>query len=201
MCNRYEANIERLRKIFPNAPLGWFEKIDLKYDSFYPRSIVPLIKSQDGSGLTYDNFQWGIFPPWAKKKSDIQTNSRSETILEKPTFRNSFLHRRCLLPATAFYEPVKGHRAQVKFEIEGEEYFCFAGIWDFSFIDGERIPTCSILTTEPNEVVGEVHPRMPVIIPREQCRPYLQAPANAAEKLLELLRPYPPDEMKGTLIE
>ncbi len=132
MCNRYQTSndIERLRTIFGNAPSDWFEKTDTKYDSFCKNSSVPVVLKVNGEEM-FSNFSWGIVPHRAKLKKDILVNSRSEKVLTSPAWKSSFRTRRCLMPATAFYESaiVDGKRHPVKFELRGGEPFSFAAIW------------------------------------------------------------------------
>ena len=200
MCNRYQTakDIERLRTIFGNAPDDWFETTDNKYDSVYPKSNVPVVLKVGGE-MMFTNFQWGIHPVWAKTKSMILTNSKSEEVLNKPTWKNSFRTRRCLMPAISFYEPatVDGKKHQIRFELKSGEPFAFAGLWEKTDKWGEPRNCCSLLTCEPNSLVGEVHGRMPVILRPDQFDTYLNTPPEQVEQLLEILVPYPPDEMFG----
>jgi putative SOS response-associated peptidase YedK len=200
MCNRYQTakDIERLRTIFANAPANWFDETDKKYDTFYPKSNVPVVLMVEGA-QKFMNFQWGIHPVWAKTKSQLLTNSKCEEVLVKPTWKESFRRRRCLMPATAFYEPatVEGKKHQVRFELKSGSPFAFAGLWQKSH-DGSEINCCSLLTCEPNSIVGEIHGRMPVILPTELFEYYLKTPPEEVEDLLEILRPYPAEDMVGT---
>jgi putative SOS response-associated peptidase YedK len=191
-------NVQRIRELFANAPADWFDDTDARYDTFYPRSSVPVVTTEEGS-LRFVTQQWGIMPIWAKKKSDILTNSQSESILEKPTFRTAFLFRRCLMPASNFFESiqVRGQRHNLKFTLKSGKDFCFAGIWQTCLIDGKEIDCCSMLTGEPNKLVGEVHTRMPVILRPAQFDAYLNTPPAQAKALLSILAPYPEEEMQG----
>ena len=200
MCNRYQTakDIERLRTMFGNAPDDWFEQGDKKYDTVYPKSKVPVYLRVNGDEL-FSNFHWGIVPMWAKTQSTILTNTKSEEVLNKPTWKNSFRTRRCLMPAEAFYEPatVEGKKFQIKFELISGEPFSFAAIWEKTDRFGEPRNCCSLLTCEPNKLVGEVHGRMPVILKPEQYDTYLNTHPEQVTDLLDILVPYPSDEMHG----
>lgn len=204
MCNRYVAarDIEKLRTLYKNAPASWFEASDRKYDTVYPKSLVPVYLKVRGEEA-FMNFQWGIVPEWANTASTTLTNTKSEEVLSKPTWIESFRRRRCLMPATAFYEPatVEGKRYQVRFELPDGEPFSFAAIWAKTTRFGDPRNCCSLLTTEPNDVVSPIHGRMPMILPQQHYERYLNTPPEEAETLLELLQPYPADGMTGTIDE
>ncbi len=202
MCNRYRvaADIEKLRTIFQNVPDDWFAQTDRTYVSFYPKSNVPVYLKVNGNDY-YGHFQWGIMPDWAKTKSQILTNTKSEEALKKPTWTDSFRRRRCLMPATSFFEPAKigGTTHQMEFFLKDGSAFAFPGIWQKSTKFGDERNTCSLLTCEPNSLVGEIHGRMPCILRPEQFETYLNTPAEQADDLLEILVPYPSEEMVGSI--
>jgi putative SOS response-associated peptidase YedK len=206
MCSRYEAEltIEKLRWLFPAAPDNWLDKstaflAEKKYDSFYPKSIVPVVTLKDDQ-YNFVNQFWGIIPKWNPKQ--LLTNTRSDKVFDGYA-REPFMYRRCLLPASAFYEfaGVKGSKYPVKFFLNEGEPFCFAGIWEKSEINGQMLPTCSMLTTEPNSLINEFHNRMPVIVHPNHYQRYLTTPSEGAVTLEELLEPFPADSMRGELIE
>ena len=103
------------------------------------------------------------------------------------------------MPAEAFYEPatVDGKKYQLKFELKSGDAFSFAAIWEKTDKWGDPRNCCSLLTCEPNSLVGEVHGRMPVILRPDQYDVYLNTPPEQVEQLLEILVPYPADEMFG----
>lgn len=126
-------------------------------------------------------------------------NARSETVAEKPSFRGAFKKRRCLIPADGFYEWQRreGNRKQpFYFRMRDEHPFGFAGLWErWEGKGGEVLDTCTILTTEANEVLRPVHDRMPVIIHPEDYELWLAAGERERATLRDLLRPYPADEI------
>lgn len=123
-------------------------------------------------------------------------NARAETVATMPAFRDAFKDRRCIIPASGFYEWKKVGAAKQPYAIvpEGEPLFAFAGLWenwrDRAAGDGaEWVRTCSIITGEPNELVAPIHDRMPVILPQEAWSAWLgEEPARAAD-LKALLKP------------
>lgn len=198
MCNRYRTaqDIEKLRTIFSNAPEEWL--IEQKHDSVYPQSQVPVYLRPQGEEM-FANFQWGILPVWARAKSAAVTNTRKESIFEKRIWTESFRRRRCLMPATSFFEPatINGKKYQMEFRLKDAEVFAFPGLWSKTELFGEPRNCCSLITCEPNELVGEVHGRMPVILRPEHFDTYLNTPPEQAEQLLDLLVPYPAEQMEG----
>jgi putative SOS response-associated peptidase YedK len=145
--------------------------------------------------------RWGLVPSWA---SDISIgnrliNGRSETVLEKPAFRDSFRTRRCLIPADGFYEWKKAgkERRPFHFGMKDGSLFAFAGVWDrWKSPAGQVLESCSILTTAPNELIEDLHDRMPVILPPRHYQTWLMAPPAEAERLAELLVPFDATIMK-----
>ncbi len=146
--------------------------------------------------------RWGLVPSWAKDLSMGASliNGRSETVLTKTAFRESFRQRRCLIPADGFYEWKKDGNAKrpFHFAMKDGSLFAFAGIWDrWRAPGGEWMESCSVLTTAANELLKDVHDRMPAILPREQYEAWLKTPAAEAERLVDLLTPLDAGMMKG----
>ena len=144
--------------------------------------------------------RWGLVPSWAKDASmgARLINARSETVAEKPAFREAFKRRRCVIPADGFYEwrRADGKRQPFFFQLKGGGVFGFAGLWErWEGGGGEVVNSCAILTTEANDVLRPVHDRMPVILHPEEYELWLGADARERSLLQELLRPYPSAEM------
>ncbi|ESA36318.1 hypothetical protein N836_07465 [Leptolyngbya sp. Heron Island J] len=153
------------------------------------------------AGREYRIFQWGLVPSWAKdyKIGYRLINARSETAAEKPSFRAAFKRRRCLIPADGFYEwqRTASNKKKQPFYIHLRErpVFAFAGLWEqWEGGDGSYLETCTILTTEPNELMEPIHNRMPVIIPKTEYDRWLTA---APRQVQGLMRPYDADEMEA----
>jgi len=147
------------------------------------------------------DLKWGLVPFWAKDPSigNRMINARAETVREKPSYKNAIKKRRCLIPASGFYEWKKDGKAKVPhyFRLKSGKPFGLAGLWEtWKDPDGQMLKTFTILTTEPNALAARVHNRMPVIIPENGYATWLDI-ANPPEAVQALLAPYPPDEMEA----
>ena len=145
--------------------------------------------------------KWGLVPFWAKDPSigNRMINARAETVLEKPSYKNAMKKRRCLIPASGFYEWKKDGKVKVPhyFRLKSGKPFGLAGLWEtWKDPDGNELKTFTIITTEPNELAARVHNRMPVIIPEEGYHTWLDT-ANPPQKAQALLAPYPAGQMEA----
>jgi len=159
-----------------------------------PSQNLPVISNDDMGQLS--RFKWGLIPFWAKDKSIgyKMINARGETLTEKPAFRNAFKSRRCLVIADAFYEWKKtaGSKEKIPFRIflSEQKVFSMAGIWEtWKNPEGETIRSFSIVTISPNELMAEIHDRMPVILSKEDEKLWLES--NDPESLRKLIKPFP----------
>ncbi|MCO4763710.1 MAG: SOS response-associated peptidase [Myxococcales bacterium] len=146
--------------------------------------------------------RWGLIPYWAKDASIANklVNARSETVAEKPSFRDAFRFRRCLVPASGFYEWQR--RANTKrpmhIGLASGAPFAMAGLWEvWRSPDGADIQTCTLLTTTPNAMMSPIHDRMPVIVPPDAWSLWLAPQDPGRHTLQQLLRPFPADEMRA----
>jgi putative SOS response-associated peptidase YedK len=126
-----------------------------------------------------DALQWGLIPYWAKdpKIAYRTINARAESVDKAPSYRQAFKKRRCLIPADGFYEWRETAKPKLPFAIAMKDGrpFTFAGLWE-NWKDpesGEWLRTCTIITGEPNELVAQIHPRMPVILPEQHYAAWL----------------------------
>ncbi len=149
-----------------------------------------------------DFFVWGLIPSWAKDPTmgSRLINARAETLGEKPSFRAAYKYRRCLIPADGFYEwkAVPGQKTKIPYfiHLKSRQPFAFAGLWEeWHSPDGSQIRSCTIITTEPNELMATLHNRMPVILPPAAYAEWLDTAIRTPESMGTLLRPYPADEM------
>jgi putative SOS response-associated peptidase YedK len=145
---------------------------------------------------------WGLIPFWAKdpKIGARMINARSETVAEKPSFRAAFRQRRCLVVADGFYEWQKTERGKQPFYIRLREgrTFAFAGLWErWKGPDEALIESCTLLTTQPNELIHALHNRMPVILHPRDYELWLDPGVQQAERLQPLLQAYPAGEMEA----
>lgn len=147
-----------------------------------PTQPVSVVRAK-GSARVIVSMRWGLIPNWAKDASMAQINARSETLLEKPAFKENFERRRCLIPADGFYEWRRSGRSKQPFHfgMKDDSLFAFAGIWDrWRTPQGQLIESCAILTTAPNELLRDVHDRMPVILRPETYHVWLSNTASDA---------------------
>ena len=143
-------------------------------------------------------FRWGLVPGWAKdaKIGYRMFNARAETLSEKPSFRTLLRRRRCLIPADGFYEwkELDGEKYPFLFTLINQKPFTFAGLWDtWQKAEGEVLYSCTLITTEPNELLAHYHNRMPVILGEDQRWQWLED--TSTEELKASLRPFPADKM------
>jgi putative SOS response-associated peptidase YedK len=139
------------------------------------------------------SFRWGLIPWWAKdrKIGARNINARAETVADKPAFRESFAKRRCLIPADGFYEWQKLPKGKLPHYIYGADQtpLALAGLWS-SWKDpdsGDRVLTCTIITGEPNQLVADIHDRMPVILGKDKWSVWLDRSVTESEQLAPLL--------------
>lgn len=145
--------------------------------------------------------RWGFVPSWARDPSigNRMINARAETVASKPAFRAAFKRHRCLIIADGFYEWQKRQdkKVPVYIHLKSGKPFGFAGLYSpWASDTGEKICTCTIITTSSNALIAPVHDRMPVIIPRDREDIWLDPGVSDEKRLLAMLRPYPPGEME-----
>lgn len=151
-----------------------------------------------------DALRWGLVPHWAKELSfGVRCiNARAETLATQPAFRDAFRARRCLIPASGFYEWRKSGTTRTPYAIlpEGEPLFAFAGLWE-NWRDkehgGEWIRSCAIVTGKANALLAPIHDRMPIILDRAAWGAWLGEAEASEEELLSLLQPFPPVRMRA----
>lgn len=156
-----------------------------------PVQDVPVVR-QTETGRELTAMRWGLLPSWTKdpKQAPLLINARSETLAEKPAFRAAFKSRRCLIPADGFFEwkALGGKKQPYYFQLQGGGPFAFAGLWE----RWQAIESCTIITTDANELSREFHDRMPAILSPNDYAAWLDPQAPEPGKLLT---PYPAAEM------
>ena len=163
-----------------------------------PTQDVPVVVNEDGNRLI--TCRWGLIPPWSKDASigSRMINARAETLAEKPSFKGPLKKHRCLIVADGFYEWRKTDSGKVPVYItmKDERPIGFAGLYsDWRPPEGETIRTCTIVTTEPNDIIKPIHNRMPAIIRPDDREQWLNPAEQDTEKLSSLLTPYPSNEL------
>lgn len=200
MCGRFGLN-------YPRSTLqDWYgvsamPEIEPRYN-IAPTTNVLVVRDGE-SGRMGSLMHWGLIPYWAKdtKRLPIMNNARAETVAEKPLFKQSFRRRRCIIPASGFYEWQAQGKGKLPYFIYSRDGapFSFAGIWGtWTATDtGESIDSCAIITTTPNALMETIHDRMPVILAREEWEAWLDPDYKADDSLLAMLKPYNAERMQA----
>jgi putative SOS response-associated peptidase YedK len=165
-----------------------------------PSQQVPVVRLSPADGRReLALLKWGLVPFWADDPAigNKMINARAETAAEKPSFRDAFKKRRALVPASGFYEWKKEEGGKQPYYITSKDnsLFSLAGLWEVWHKGSEPLETFTILTTEPNPLVADLHNRMPVIIPQEAYKKWLN-PATDLVALKGLLVPYPESKLQ-----
>jgi len=199
MCGRFQLSVKG-KQISERFNVEVFDELYKPNYNCAPSQKLPVITNDKPDELSF--FQWGLIPFWAKdpKIGFRNINTRSETISEKPSFRNAFKKRRCLIPANGFYEWTKDNdKTPFRIFLKNEQLFAIAGIWE-TWKDAENriINSFSIITTGANSLVADIHNRMPVILKPEDEDSWLM---ETDETLLNsLLIPYSAGRMEAYAI-
>lgn len=202
MCGRY-IFAEEAVKLYERYGVKKGSKnkqlhLEAKYN-IAPGSLVPVITRESPNLIKI--MRWGLIPHWAKdpKIGYKLINARAESIDTKPSFRSSFKHKRCLIPATGFYEWKKTSHEKLPYLIQFKTrgIFSFAGIYDiWKDVEGVGFETFTIITTKPNKLVEPMHNRMPVILEKKYEDSWLDEKTDI-NKLLDMLKPYPGQELEA----
>ena len=202
MCGRFSLTVDpvQLRALLPGVRID--EDIVERYN-IAPTQQVATVLNEPERRLTLAH--WGLIPFWAKdpKIGNRLFNARGETVHEKPSFRSSFQRKRCLILADGFYEwrtkAGEKRKTPIYFRLKTGAPFAFAGLWDrwSAGSDADELTSCAIITTAPNELVGMVHDRMPVILPPDRYDFWLTPGAAPAGELRGCLTAYPAAEMEA----
>jgi putative SOS response-associated peptidase YedK len=206
MCGRFarskglEAIVKRfvldaIRERWATDPL-----VSAPHYNVAPSQMAPVIVQDESREIR--PMRWGLVPSWAKEQSIGQKmiNARAETLAEKPSFKRLLFTRRCIVPATGFYEWAKRDKEKIPmhFRLKDGGLFGFAGLWDrWKAPEGRELDSFTIITTTPNELLVAVHHRMPVILRQEDEESWLDGDAEDGPALLSRLKPYPADQMEG----
>jgi putative SOS response-associated peptidase YedK len=168
-----------------------------------PTQAVPVVRLVDQARVL--DMTWGLVPHWAKDAAGgaRMINARADTAPEKPAFRSAYKRRRCLIAADGFFEwRTQGkHKQPVWFRLRDGRVFAFAGLWEHWEGEGQRITSCTILTTDANELVRPVHDRMPVILDPGAQSLWLAPTELPPDLARDLLRPYDPAQMTATDVD
>jgi putative SOS response-associated peptidase YedK len=196
MCGRYSLIViddlgKRFRIFDPTLGIR-------SHFNIAPSQMMPVIVQHEQVEMVM--MQWGLIPHWVKdpKKSMHPINAKAETLAESPMFCGLLKNKRCLVPASGFYEWKKEGTRKIPYYIHLKEssLFAIAGLYDVWYdARNEAHPTYTIITTDANDLVAPLHNRMPVILNQEHENRWLAGDAPSADEMKNLLRPYPANEM------
>jgi putative SOS response-associated peptidase YedK len=167
-----------------------------------PGQRVEVVRGEPGGDWETEELVWGFIPRWTRPEAKPipLINARSESVADKPAFRDAFRYRRCLVPADGFYEwrRENSRKWPYFFRLRGDQPFALAALWEeWWSASGESVRSFCLLTTEANSVLAPIHDRMPVMLdPAGAVRWLETSPAEAGARLTPLLRPFPPDAME-----
>lgn len=192
MCGRYALNTtpQELAETFKlDRSLAFSARFNIA-----PASLVPVIRQSPQGELVADLLRWGLIPHWARDPAigAKLNNARGESLTEKPSFRDAFRRRRCLIPATGYYEwKTEGKNKQPYFiHAKSGELLAMGGLWEsWRSPDGEILRTFCVITTGPSTVIEPIHDRMPLLLRQKDHKQWLD-PAISGSKILELVVPF-----------
>ena len=198
MCGRFTI-IDPLEDIMERYMASIAEGFDYKpnYNAAPMQYIPTIIGSSKGNRLGF--LRWGLVPSWARdgKIGSKMINARAETLAEKPAFKRLISSKRCIVPCNGFYEWKKegSNKQPMRILMKDISIFSLAGLYD-TWIDQyvNKLSTCTIITTEPNSLMSDIHDRMPVILRSQDEAEWLNKDSDR-ESILGLLRPYDAAEM------
>ena len=185
MCGRFTLTTE-IKELQDHFKAGGPVKYHTSYN-VSPAHEIPVVR-EGHSGREIVTCRWGLVPHWSKPDSTYKAvNARAETLAKKPYFRDAYRKRRCLIPASGFYEwKRENHYKQpYYFRLQDEDLMGFAGLWEYWEGMDNRFESCTIITTTANAVMKPVHDRMPVIISPKDYQLWLTTGKES------LLVPYP----------
>lgn len=197
MCGRYN--------ILPNAyafldgfdiAVNQIGQLSARYN-IAPSQMIPIVR-EAAQGRELVMCKWGLIPHWAKEEKSKyhMINAKAETITTKPAFRDAFKTRRCLIPASGFYEWRKEDKQPFNVTVKQRPLFAMAGLWEhWEGEDGKVVESCTIITTDANNLLQPIHDRMPAIIPIDQYANWLNPINNDKAVLMRLLKPFPANQL------
>ncbi|WP_020468979.1 SOS response-associated peptidase [Zavarzinella formosa] len=192
MCARF-ALYASLKMMMEKYHFADTSEITPRFNIAPSQPILALGMKADRRTLGATQFHWGLVPYWAAEANGPRpVNAKAESLTNKPMFRDSFRKRRCIIPASGYYEWLTKGRQKIPMFIRHKnlELMSFAGIWDCWKRGTEKLFTCAIVTTEANELTRSLHDRMPVILSPEDHANWLDPNTTDQATLLKILKPY-----------
>ncbi|OIK15690.1 hypothetical protein BIV60_07990 [Bacillus sp. MUM 116] len=203
MCGRFTltATIEEILDRFDVQSFLDEELYSPSYNIAPSQQVLAIIN--DGKMNRMGFLKWGLVPPWAKDLSigNKMINARAETLSEKPSFSSPFKRKRCLIVADSFYE-WKRHKDRsktpIRIKLKTGQLFAMAGLWEtWKSNDGKSLFTCSVITTQPNKLMEDIHDRMPVILAPEDEKTWLNPAITDLEYIQKFLKPFNEELMEA----
>jgi len=200
MCCRYLLLREHLNKMLEQLGVRGLSELASRYN-IAPGTKIPAVRVNPKAGeRELTTLRWGLVPAWTKGEDPGAglVNARAETLVDKPSFRDAFRARRCLIPASGFFEwKIVGKKRQPwLFQLRDEQPFFLAGLWE-TWIgpDGAAHETCAVITTEPNRLMQPIHHRMPAILPAELGARWLDPAVRPEWLVVDFLQTFPIEPM------
>lgn len=210
MCCRYLLLQQHLRQILERLGVTLSAEFLSRYN-IAPGTDIPAVRPKSpgkgaaAGGRELTGLHWGLVPSWARDADGTGLiNARAETLEAKPSFRDALRSRRCIIPASGFYEwkAVGRSRQPWLFRRRDEQPFGLAGLWEsWRTPDGSLLQSCAVITSEPNELMRPIHHRMPVMLHAGQFDAWLDPRATSADRLAPLLRPANAAEMTAVALQ
>jgi putative SOS response-associated peptidase YedK len=202
MCGRYTITVtleELMVRYMIDETMVPFHRP--KYNVAPGQQVLAVIQGSGGKNKLGE-LKWGLVPPWADdaKVGYMMINARSETAASKPAFKGPLQRKRCILPADGFYEWQKTERGKqpMRITLKTRSVFSLAGLYEtWTSPSGEKLSTCTILTTRPSKIVAPIHDRMPVILKPEQEAVWLDREQQDIPYLMTLLEPFPSEQLEA----
>lgn len=202
MCGRFTITAS-LNQIIEHFSISNTIPEDFYQPSFNvapSQNVLSVINDRQSNRLGY--LRWGLIPPWAKDKKIgyKMINARAETLNEKASYKNAYKKRRCIIVADSFYEWKRldeKTKIPMRIKLKSNELFGIAGLWETWRFEDETIHSCTIITTKPNDLVADIHDRMPVILPKDKEKIWLDPSITDTDQLNELLISYDESGMEA----
>jgi putative SOS response-associated peptidase YedK len=201
VCGRYAffSPAEAVRRVFdlPELPL-----LEPRYN-IAPTQSVPAVRAGEEGRRAFVSLHWGLVPRWAKERAigNRMINARAESVAEKPSFRDAFRKRRCLVLADGWYEwqVAPGGKQPWFVRMKDARPFAFAGLWERwkDPADGALLESCTIVTTDASASIRKIHERMPVVLAAQDWDRWLDPAYSEADNLQQLLKPFDPGSLEA----
>lgn len=204
MCSRYLLLEKHYRAMLQRLGIASPPPYVSRYN-IAPNTAIPVVRATPSDGsISVDFLRWGLVPAWSKTADGPPLiNARADSVSTKPSFREAVRTRRCVMPATGFYEwhTVGRTKKPWLFRRPDQEPFCLAGLWEsWRGSNDAIVETCAIITTDPNDVMLPIHDRMPVMLSPEQTEEWLGRDELQPDKLATLLAAPPPESITALAV-